>query len=186
MKKQRDLSFDFIKGILIFLVVFGHCLNELHVRHTDAFINIWIYSFHMPLFMFICGYFASHTLNKGKMYTIKKMTGRLIIPALVWSSIIFFEKLSYGEKLSPRLFYNSCRGAWFLWGLVGLYFLTVLMWNTRNRIAWISVTSIVLYILWPYYPIDVLKHFKIIQYFPIFCLGGICKEHLAKQNRGGK
>lgn len=174
MEKQRDLSFDFIKGVLIFLVVYGHCLNQLHVRHTEGMVDVWIYSFHMPMFMFVSGYFAAHTLKNGVGTTWKKISLRLLIPAIVWSIVVFCEKLLYGAAVSVRLFYDSCRGTWFLWSLLGLYMLASLVWRTKKKWLWISCISIVLYALWPYYPVDVLKHFKIIEFFPVFCIGGLC------------
>lgn len=176
--RERDLSFDFLKGVLIFLVVLGHCLNQLHTEHTQAALDVWVYSFHMPMFMFVCGYFAAHTLQKGTYYTCKKMAHRLLIPAVLWSAIIFIEKLTYGGHASVRLFYDACRGTWFLWCLLGLYLIAVLLWNTKRRWVWVLGISIAFYVLWPYYPIDVLKHFKIIQFFPVFCIGGICNSIL--------
>ena len=53
MGAQRNLFFDFVKGQLIFLVVLGLCLNELHIQHTQVLLDRWINSFHMPAFMFV-------------------------------------------------------------------------------------------------------------------------------------
>lgn len=57
----RDLSFDFIKGVLIILVVLGHVIQGLYgIDNPDVWENLLftiIYTFHMPLFIFISGYF---------------------------------------------------------------------------------------------------------------------------------
>lgn len=49
---QRDLRLDSIKGFLIILVVLGHLIGKCG---RDDFVTqnveIFIYSFHMPLFM---------------------------------------------------------------------------------------------------------------------------------------
>ena len=56
---QRDLRIDSIKGLLILLVVFGHCYTTLQEHSNYMFINNIIYIFHMPLFIFISGYFTN-------------------------------------------------------------------------------------------------------------------------------
>jgi fucose 4-O-acetylase-like acetyltransferase len=57
--RKRNVLLDYFKGIAIFLVVWGHCLQYAANASYDFFSNevfIVIYSFHMPLFMFISGY----------------------------------------------------------------------------------------------------------------------------------
>lgn len=49
-EKKRDISFDIAKGIGMFLVVMGH------VHGMNRTYGV-IYSFHMPLFFLISGYF---------------------------------------------------------------------------------------------------------------------------------
>ena len=67
---ERDCSFDFVRGVLIYLVVFGHVIVVSGQITSDAvgigkdIVFSLIYSFHMPLFVFISGYFATHTLKK--------------------------------------------------------------------------------------------------------------------------
>lgn len=55
--KERNYLFDNLKFLLIVLVVFGHSLEEISLEHNYAIIRAWIYSFHMPVFVFISGYF---------------------------------------------------------------------------------------------------------------------------------
>ena len=50
MEKQRDITFDVMKGVAILAMVAGHCFVPLKLHH---FIYIW----HMPLFFFVSGYF---------------------------------------------------------------------------------------------------------------------------------
>ena len=64
MIKQRLYRFDNIKFILIFLVVFGHML-EFTPGYTNTHdIYRIIYSFHMPVFIFVSGYFARFSPRK--------------------------------------------------------------------------------------------------------------------------
>ncbi len=53
--REREYRFDNLKVLLIVLVVFAHIL-EFVPNSMDKY--IFIYTFHMPCFMFITGYFA--------------------------------------------------------------------------------------------------------------------------------
>lgn len=56
--KTRSAYWDNIKGFLIILVVFAHCLFGLQERPLNNFIVDAIYLFHMPAFVFVSGYFS--------------------------------------------------------------------------------------------------------------------------------
>lgn len=61
MRKVRDVRFDTLKGFLILSVVFGHFFTHeaTHGVVSQALAN-FIYSYHMPLFVFVSGYFADN------------------------------------------------------------------------------------------------------------------------------
>ena len=69
----RDIRIDTIKGILITLVVFGHLLEPFLTNRINIIAYNLIYSFHMPLFVIISGYFfnPSQNIEKLKASTIK-------------------------------------------------------------------------------------------------------------------
>lgn len=55
---ERNDTIDIMKGIGILLVMLGH--------FVDGFAHTFIYSFHMPLFFVLAGYFAKPIiLNMG-------------------------------------------------------------------------------------------------------------------------
>ena len=64
---------DNIKVVLIFLVVFGH-LIERYIDTSDTLMAIYmfIYIFHMPLFIYISGY-LSKNVNKSKKIFLKDL-----------------------------------------------------------------------------------------------------------------
>lgn len=176
MVSQRNLFFDFAKGLLIFLVVLGHCLNELHIQHSQGLLDRWINSFHMPAFMFVSGWFAWHALDKGLTNIVINKLKRLAIPALIWSFVIFLQRIFMGESISIRLFYDSCRCMWFLWCLLALFIISGILWNSKYRLWLGFCLTVALLLLWPYYPNDLLKHFNIPLHFPIFFFAACISE----------
>ena len=66
---DRDVTFDVLKGIAIILVIIGHC--------DFGPFRAFIYSFHMPLFFFVTGYFLKKRPLRQEIYLSTK---RLIIP----------------------------------------------------------------------------------------------------------
>ena len=83
---NRNYTFDNIKIILIFLVVFGHLINVVYTEKPFIIQIIWIiiYTFHMPLFVLISGYFS-----KGYSVSLKadKILTGLVIPYFVFNTI---------------------------------------------------------------------------------------------------
>lgn len=55
----RLIYFDLLKLFAIFLVIEGHCVQHLlDTNEYDEPLYSFIYSFHMPLFMTIAGFFS--------------------------------------------------------------------------------------------------------------------------------
>ena len=72
MTKERDYFFDNLKAVLIFLVVLGHFLLPIHGDNPLVVVKRLIYIFHMPLFVFVSGYFAKKIYKNGQ-YNFKKI-----------------------------------------------------------------------------------------------------------------
>ncbi|MFR7480201.1 MAG: acyltransferase family protein [Roseburia sp.] len=66
MNKERDYFFDNLKAVLIFLVVLGHFLLPIRGDNPLVVVKRLIYVFHMPLFVFISGYFAKKIYKNGQ------------------------------------------------------------------------------------------------------------------------
>lgn len=64
--KKRIIWIDSIRGVLIILVVLGHAIQS-SLRDACFQNHLWnlIYSFHMPAFMAISGWFAFSTTTKN-------------------------------------------------------------------------------------------------------------------------
>lgn len=103
---ERDGRIDTLKGVLITLVVLGHCL--LWGGDTSVVAN-WIYLFHMPFFVFISGYLShtnSHSFWKG-------------IIAIAESYIVFQILKGFMYEYSPTMFITTPASMmWYLFVLV--------------------------------------------------------------------
>lgn len=89
--KERDYFFDNARAILILLVVFGHMLQPY--TSGDKYLSalyLVIYSFHMPTFLFISGYFAK---NIDKPYYLEKISKRLIVPYMIFFAFFSIDKV---------------------------------------------------------------------------------------------
>ena len=86
MGRERLRSLDIAKGIAIILVVIGHSIPDAGTKkgissESLALLHSFIYSFHMPLFFWISGYFVNtlSTVQSRKAQIWKKFQ-RLMVP----------------------------------------------------------------------------------------------------------
>lgn len=103
----RIVEFDIAKGIGIILVVIGH----QNIPHS---VTNWIFSFHMPLFFILSGFFFS---SKRKFYEIfKRRVKSLIIPYVFFYALNFilfcFLRDNYYSSFSFSIGQNLA--LWFL------------------------------------------------------------------------
>jgi fucose 4-O-acetylase-like acetyltransferase len=118
--KQRSATIDCLKGLAIFLVVWGHCIQFLFHDVDFTFLSnpafILIYMFHMPLFMAVSGYLFAISEHRYSAYTLlKKRAMRLLLPVIVWSLLYYAAAvvaihLGAGSAIN----YNYRGGLWFL------------------------------------------------------------------------
>jgi fucose 4-O-acetylase-like acetyltransferase len=130
--KQRLLYIDQLKGLAILLVVMGHFIQYNTLESTRNTLFGIIYSFHMPLFMFLSGYIAQKTILPRifvhyRSFLIKK-TITLLVPFFAWPLIVhpffFTSAITYHPlNIALTLIKGPEGGLWFLWFL---FFLTLL------------------------------------------------------------
>lgn len=82
--KQRDTKWDNIKFILITCVVTGHMI---YLFLGDSIlakgIYLWIYSFHIPAFLFLSGMFSKHAVEtKNSRRVLDYLTIYLLMKVL--------------------------------------------------------------------------------------------------------
>jgi fucose 4-O-acetylase-like acetyltransferase len=89
---KRIEYLDIAKGIGILLVVLGH--NDFEV--ISLFVQRLIYSFHMPMFFFLSGYFINASIPFWDFF--KKRSHALLKPFLFTLFLIYFASVSF-EKM---------------------------------------------------------------------------------------
>lgn len=83
--KQRDYLFDNYKALLIILVVIGHFIEPAYKNNTLLYTLKWlIFSFHMPAFIFISGYFSKRELSFGTLVR------KLAVPYVIYELLYLF------------------------------------------------------------------------------------------------
>lgn len=88
---NRNGNIDFIKGILVILVILGHVIPGVL---QETFSRYFIYSFHMPLFIAVSGYLVpTQKLNyQSRIDILHKYWYRLIVPWICAVNIYFIIK----------------------------------------------------------------------------------------------
>ena len=167
--RERIYKFDNAKIFLIFLVVLGHCV-ELYIDKYSAAnkIFIFIYSFHMPFFIFITGLFQKKTINY-KNFPFKKILYYIYLTILMMIMLTMID-LFFGEEVSFSLLSGSII-YWYLI-VITVYLLLVPILNKLN-FKYTFILSILLGLAIGYDVNigDYLYLSRIIVFFPFFYLG---------------
>ena len=182
--KQRVAWIDFVRGLIIILMVFGHNMqygsgsavlaNKLFFQDK---VFQFIYSFHMPCLTLISGYLFEHTVAKKDFWSNRFRT--VLLPTLIWSVIPVaevFVRSVLSHTLSPHIiidmFATLVSYYWFLWAIL---FCSVIVWMVRK---WMKDSAVcycligVLLILIP------LKYnlYQWVYLYPYFVLGYLYKK----------
>lgn len=113
---KRLQSIDFLKGIAILLVILGHSVQVLTIKPFDDYLFNFIYSFHMPLFMFLSG-FVSYK-NEVNLSEVIKRFYQLIIPFFVWPLFsCLLLKGNFDIAIWKDIVEQPDKGLWFFWTL---------------------------------------------------------------------
>ncbi|RLQ97112.1 acyltransferase family protein [Falsibacillus albus] len=168
--EKRDHYFDNAKFILIFFVVFGHLLQPYVSQ--NAFIEVvykFIYTFHMPAFILVSGFFAKGFYKKGY---VGKLAKKLILPYLIFQLIytIFYyylyDKSTFAvDPLNPQ---------WALWFLLSLFcwnMLLLLFAKMRPIPALAIAFAIGLLVGYVDWISNYLSLSRTFVFFPLFLLG---------------
>lgn len=172
--EKRNCLFDNLKCLLIFLVVYGHFIENfqsIYASESTRIVYQFIYLFHMPGFVFVSGYFA----RKGDVKIFEKVLLNQIVPLFffqlvfeVFHWIVFHEFSGKTLDLAPY---------WILWYLLSLAFWRI-SFQLLYKIRFLLVISVVFALVAGMvnsigYPLSISRTVVL---FPFFVLGNIFKE----------
>jgi|SRR5690625_550544 len=174
---QRNAYFDNARLVLIFLVVFGHMIQPFINGSTAVnTFYMWVYTFHMPAFIFLSGFFAK---GSGSLAYVGRLARRLLIPYLIFQVIYTIFYIYVGQMSVPTdLFYPR----WSLWFLLSLFCWHLLLIIFKRFPPLISLAlALQLGVIVGYFS-EVGHTYSLsrtIVFFPFFLAGyWVTKEHL--------
>ncbi len=166
----RSNYFDNVKGVLIILVVFGHLLEDFLNLGFIKYLYVLIFSFHIPLFVFCSGYFATNI-------NLIKIIKRLIFPYVVFQTLYFFFN-KYLLK-NTGVTYNFTDPAWTLWYLLSFAFWGVLVQFIKKVDIKIILMAFIIGLLAGFNNSigSYLSLSRTFVFFPFFLLGFYCNKN---------
>lgn len=172
---DRKYSYDNIKFVLIFLVVFAHLLEVNGYFEEKKTLYNLIYSFHMPMFVFLSGYFARFSRKKiafSFLYTY-------ILMQILYSAFDYFVLT---QEPSEPFSVHFTTPYWLLWYLLALVFFYLLIpfFQQRDRRKQVAV-MIVLFTVSLLFGFDrtIGYYFSLARFFsflPYFVMGMYIRE----------
>ena len=137
MTKERDYFFDNLKAVLIFLVVLGHFLLPIHGDNPLVVVKRLIYIFHMPLFVFVSGYFAKKIYKNGQ-YNFKKILYLIKAYVLFVIAIQIVYAICGFEDFVEINFFSQSGAPWYLFAMI-VWYLTIPLIRRCRPLPVISV-----------------------------------------------
>ena len=177
--KNRLLIFDYQKGFLIILVVLGHTISS---SSTIVGLDYWqnplynfIYTFHMPMFIFISSLFFKSSIRKSICEVFVSKFVRLVIPTFIFSTVLLalwfvLEK----ENRIPTM--GQLWGIYVTyWFTICLFFLCLIYWcfyNSNNTMKiLLGGAFLIAIVFYNQIPSKLLKDCQIVRQTLIFGIG---------------
>lgn len=184
---KRDPFFDNAKVLLMILVVFGHILDIGVQTKFNIVTYEWIYSFHMPLFVFISGYFTRLKDADKFRESIIKFAETLIVFTLIHVITSFI----IGD-LTVNLYQILIIPRWTLWYLLSLIWWRLMLFLTPSSIREnhkvLIFLSIILCLTMGWIPVDSLfsfqRTFAFLPFFTIRYVAGTNNIDIKTNKRG--
>lgn len=185
MKNNKRIEYiDALKGFAIFCVLWGHSLQNLKNGY-DFFHNPmfeFIYSFHMPLFFMVSGFFFRSSLKLNIKDFLLKKSMQLLLPCVVWAVIFFLMGVSIDIiKGNGYYFYDwfgilkkillNAWNIWFLRELFISYFIVYVSLKLLKK-EWLACLLSISFVLISPLLCEIQRVF-----LPVFWAGFILKDY---------
>ena len=179
-EKERSYYYiNFVKGIAIFLMLWGHSIQYCAQESFDFFENIafkTIYSFHMPLFMIISGYLFYFSFQKRDLKELilhrSKPLVWTILACSAFNMIITYGVTSICYDHSIKFLFDGrllaqYKSLWFLWSVLAASIGVAVICKKIRRL-WLQVFLLVLWTVVAFmFPNGILN----VYVYPYFVVG---------------
>lgn len=169
--KERIQKWDILKFFLIFLVVFGHMLDVFpNPADWMKSVFLFIYTFHMPVFIFISGMFSKRNVNE-KRYS--KIFVYLIL-YFITKAVLFLSNVIAFKTPAFSMFFEG-GVPWYMMTVFACSLITIAL--RKFSPSYVLIFSIILSCLSGYDDsiVDMLSIPRIVVFFPFF-YAGYCIE----------
>ena len=171
---KRDYFFDSLKFFLIAVVIFGHVLEAGKCSRLEIALYNTIYSFHMPLFVFVSGFLTKkHDDIKAFLCKILRILETYIVFQLIFSlPVIFSGDVPVSIMIRPF---------WILWYLFSLIIWRVFIQFTPQSFLknwkFVIFLSVFVSLLSGYVPLsDYFSFQRTMTFLPFFIIGYLCSN----------
>lgn len=166
---KRNAYFDNAKLFLIFLVVFGHMIQPFTESSTVVnTLYLWMYTYSMPAFIFLAGFFAKGSGDKKYIINLAK---KLLLPYIIFQGLYSGYYLLIGKSGWQTGIFTPHWSLWFLFSLFSWHILLVLFKRIQPMLGVILAVLIGLVIGY----IDDVGHAfslsRTFAFFPFFLTG---------------
>lgn len=173
MNEKRVVQWDNLKFFLIFLVVLGHICEIILYNSNGNLENIkklrfFIYSFHMPLFLFVSGMFSKKNINNKRYYNIFYY---LVI--YIFMKIIFFIFNIFIDKTYSISIFEESGAPWYIFTLFIFSIITIFFKDLDKKYVFIFSIIIGCMVGYDKEISDFLCLSRIFVFYPFFYLGYI-------------
>ncbi len=167
---------DNARFAVMLLVVAGHALATMRDVPGVLAGYLWLYAFHMPLFVLLSGYTAAR--YRGEPRQVRRMVGTLVWPFLLVGMLLTAQRNLLADR--PLLEgYTPVEAPWLLWFIVALF-----LWRLSTPI-WRALrfpvtTAVVVSLVSGMFPIpDVWGLPQVFGLLPFYVLGLAAAERPA-------
>jgi fucose 4-O-acetylase-like acetyltransferase len=183
----RSVPVDALRGLAILLVVLGHSISNAENLYNVAagnpryILSNFLYTFHMPLFMFVAGFVLF-----GRKIRLGDRAIRLLVPFLAWIPVYWFVNRYIRHFPWPVRFWTTFRetllqpgaGLWFLPTLFICSMLLIPAVLLEKRESWAGeVYLAAIFIAINLVPYDRLGLVQVKYFFAFFAIGYLVAKH---------
>lgn len=167
--RVRVQKWDILKALLIFCVVLGHMVNSyVETEEEMRKVFLFIYTFHMPLFLFVSGLFAKRTVNEKNKYRVAGYLALFVVMKVMFFAYnaFFFNVYEFDLATEQTL-------PWFMFVLAAFSVITMVIQDLAP--SYVLAISILLACVSGYDPLigDRYMLSRIIVFYPFFYVGYI-------------